>query len=77
MKMREDRLSAFTGTFFHEEVVTHSVTCHGRDHLVNIRSQRHSLVIVNVHFEPELTLRQLRGRLGIIHPHWPAYPVVW
>ena len=25
-------------------------------------------------FEPELTLRQLRGRLGLIHPHWPAYP---
>ena len=25
-------------------------------------------------FEPELTLRQLRGRLSIIHPHWFAYP---
>ena len=53
-----------------EAIVTHLITCHGRDHLVNIRSERHSLVIVNVHhFEPELTLRQLRGRLGLIHPH--------
>ena len=59
----------------HEDsIVTHVVTCQGRDHLVNIRSGRHSLVFVNVHFEPELTLRQLRGSL--IHPHWPAFPVV-
>ena len=57
-----------------EAIVTHLVTCHGRDHLVNIQSDRHSLVNVNVHFEPDLTLRQLRGRLGLIHPHWPAYP---
>ena len=57
-----------------EAIVTHLITCQGRDHLVNIRSERHSLVIVNVHFEPELTLRQLRGRLGLVHPHWPAYP---
>ena len=55
-------------------IVTHVVTCQGRDHLLNIRSERHSLVIVDVHFEPELTLRRLRGRLGLIHPHWPAYP---
>ena len=57
-----------------EVIVTHLVTCHGRDHLVNIQSGRHNLVIVNVHFGPELTLRQLRGRLRLIHPHWPAYP---
>ena len=75
MKMREDRQSAFTADLLLEEaIVTHVVTCQGRDHLVNIRSRRHSLVIVNVHFEPELTLRQLHGRLSIIHPHWPAYP---
>ena len=48
--------------------------CQGRDHIVNIQSGRHNLVIVNVHFEPELTLRQLRGRLHLIHPHWPSYP---
>ena len=43
-----------------EVIVTHSMTCHGRDHLLNIRS--------------ELTLRQLRGRLGLFRPHWPSYP---
>ena len=51
-----------------EAIVTHLITCQGRDHLVNIQSGRRSLVIVNVHFEPELTLRQLRGRLSIIQP---------
>ena len=40
-----------------ETIVTHSITCQGRDHLVNIRSGRHSLVNVDLHFEPELTLR--------------------
>ena len=54
--------------------MTHSITCHGRDHLVNIQSERHSLVIVNVHLEPDLSSRQLRARLGLIHQHWPAYP---
>ena len=57
-----------------DALVTHVVTCQSRDHLVNIRSWRHNLVSVNVHFEPELTLRQLRGRLRLILPHWPAYP---
>ena len=60
-----------------EAVVTRSVTCHGRDHLVNIRSERHSLVIVNVDFEPELTLRQLRGRLGLIPRTGRHIPMVW
>ena len=53
--------------------MTHLITCQGRDHLVNIQSGRHNLVIVNVHFEPELTL-QLLGRLHLFHPHWPSYP---
>ena len=57
-----------------EAIVTHLITCQGRDHLVNIQSGRHNLVVVNVHFEPELTLTQLRGRLHLIHPHWPSYP---
>ena len=60
-----------------EANVTHLITCQGRDHLVNIQSGRHNLVIVNVHFEPELTVRQLRGRLRLIRPHWPAYPSGW
>ena len=58
----------------HEAIVTHLIPCHGRGHFVTNRTERYSLVIVSVHFEPELTLRQLRGRLGLIHPHWPAYP---
>ena len=57
-----------------EAIVIHLVTCHGRDHIVNIQSGRHNFVFVNVHFEPELTLRQLRGRFRLAHPHWPAYP---
>ena len=39
-------------------VVTHLITCHGSDHIVNIQSGRQSPVIVNVHFEPEPTLRR-------------------
>ena len=59
----EDRQSAYTGTFCLKKLLLHVFTCQGRDHLVNIQSGRHSLVVANVHFEPELTLRQLRGRL--------------
>ena len=55
-------------------VVSHVITCQGRDHLVSIQSGRHNLVIINVHSEPELLLRQLRGRLRLIHPHWRAHP---
>ena len=54
--------------------MTHLITCQGRDHIVNIQSGRQSLVTVNVHFEPELTLRQLRDRLHLVNPHWPSYP---
>ena len=35
--------------------VTHVVTCQGRDHIVSIRSGGRNLVVVNVHFEPDLT----------------------
>ena len=55
-------------------MVTHVVTCQGRDHIVNIRSGCRSLVVVNVHIEPELTLRSLRERQRLITPHWPHYP---
>ena len=55
-----------------EAIVTHLITCQGRDHTVNIQSGRQSPVIVNVHFEPELSLRQLRERLHLINPHWPS-----
>ena len=57
-----------------DALVTHVVTCKGRDHVVNVRSGCRILVIVNVHFEPELTLRSLRERLRLITPHWPQYP---
>ena len=57
-----------------EAIVTHLITCQGRDHTVNIQSGRQSLVIVNVQFEPELFLRQFRERLHLIKPHWPLYP---
>ena len=51
------------------------ITCQGRDHhIVNVQSGRQSLVIANVHFEPELTLRRLRERLRLITPHWLSYP---
>ena len=59
---------------FEGAIVSHVIVCQGRDHLVNVQSGRHNLVIINVHFEPEPTLRQLGGRLRLIHPHWPAYP---
>ena len=32
-------------------------------------------MIVNVHYEPELTLRRLRERLRLITPHRPSYPI--
>ena len=57
-----------------DAIVSHVITCHVRDHLVNTQSGRHNLVIVDVDFEPERTLRQLRGRLHLIHPQWPSYP---
>ena len=61
------------GLLLEEALVTHSITCQGRDQLFNILSWQHSLAIVNVQFELELTFRQLRGSLGLIHPHWLAY----
>ena len=57
-----------------DAVVTHVITCQGRDHIVNVRSGSRSPVVVNVHFEPELTLRSLRERRCLITPHWPQCP---
>ena len=42
-----------------DAIVTHKITCQGRDHIVNVQSEQKNLVIVNVHFESELTLRRL------------------
>ena len=41
-------------------IINHVTTCQGRDHIVTIRSGESVLVIVNVHFEPDLVLRVLR-----------------
>ena len=46
-----------------EARVTHVVTSQGRDHIVSIRPGGRNLVVVHVHFEPDLTLRSLRERL--------------
>ena len=32
-----------------DAIVTHVITCQGRDHIVNVRSGRRNLVVVNVH----------------------------
>ena len=45
----------------------------GHDHTVTIRSGEGVLVIVNVFFEPDLVLRNLRERLHRITIHWPLY----
>ena len=42
-----------------DAIVTHIFTFEGRDHIVNMKSGRKSLVIVTVHSEPELPLRRL------------------
>ena len=39
-------------------VVTHEITCQGRDHIVRIRSGESFLVVINVHLEPDLILRR-------------------
>ena len=55
-------------------IVSHEITCQGRDHIVTIRSGEGVLVIVSVHFEPDLVLWDLRGRLHRISLLWPRYP---
>ena len=57
-----------------DATVTHFVTCPRRGHTVSIQSDWTKLVIVSVHFEPELTVRRLRERLRHIIPHCPSYP---
>ena len=50
-------------------VVTHVITCQGRDHIVNVRSGCRNLVVVNVHLEPELTPEELNaiGYVSSLH----------
>ena len=56
-----------------DAVVSHVTTCQGCDHVVTIRSGESVLVIINVHFETDLTLRNLRERQRRIASHWPRY----
>ena len=42
--------------FLDGAVISHVITCQGRDHIVSIHSGDSILVTVNVHFEPDLTL---------------------
>ena len=56
-----------------DAVVTHVITCRGRDHVVNVQSGCQSLVIVNVPFEPELTQRSLRKRLRFIEGRFDVW----
>ena len=46
-----------------DAIVTRAITCQGRDHIVNVQFWAENLVVVNGHFEPELTLRRLREKL--------------
>ena len=55
-------------------IVNHMTACQGRDHIVTIRSGESVLVVVNVHFEPDLVLRNLCERLRRVSLHWQRYP---
>ena len=52
---------------------THEITFQGRDHIVRIQSCESVLVVIDVHFEPDLILRHLRERLRRIASNWPRY----
>ena len=60
--------------FLDGAVISHVITRQERDHIVSIHSGDSILVIVNVHFEPDLTLRSLRERLLLIFPHLALLP---
>ena len=75
MYMQAGRLFLFIRTSCQTgAIVTHVTTCQGRDHIVTIRSGDCVLVAVNVHFEPDQELRDLRERLRLISLHGPRYP---
>ena len=57
-----------------EAIVSHVITCQGRDHLMNIQSGRHNLVIVNVPFRTCTYLEAITWQItSLFHPHWPTY----
>ena len=63
-------------------IVTHLSTCQGRNHIVTIQSGAFVLVVVNVHFDPDLTMRRLRERLRLFHSalamfSWSIWRYYW
>ena len=54
-------------------VVNHTITYQGHDHILTIRSGGSVVVVVNVHFEPDL-LRDLRERQRLVSQNWPHCP---
>ena len=58
--------------FFDGAVISHVITCQGRDHTVSIHSGDSILVIVDVHFQADLTLRSLRERLRFFFTFGPV-----
>ena len=69
-----------SATFIHKSllpdhaVVTHEITSERRDQIVKIQSGESVLVVINVHFEPHLILRNPREKLRRIAFHWPRCP---
>ena len=51
-----------------EAIVTHLVTGHGRDHLVNIQSGRHNLVVVNVQLRTRTYLEAITSQVASYSP---------
>ena len=48
-------------------IVTHEITSQLRGHIVKIRHGESVLVVIYVHFEPDLILRDLRERFSTGH----------
>ena len=74
--MQAGLLSLSVKTSCPAAIFTHVTTCQRRDHIVTVKSGDCVLVVVNVHFELDLVLRNLHERLHRIPLHWPRYPEV-
>ena len=65
--IRKDILGPGT-TIEHEEIFP------GGDHLVRFRQLDCSCTVINLHYQPEGTLQELRQRLRAAAAMWPTYP---
>ena len=72
--MQAGQLCLFTGTSYQTVRLSLTTTCQGRDLMVTFRSGEGILVVVNVHFEPDPVLRDLRQILRLFSLHWPRDP---